>query len=134
MPQYIPIITEIGTLWGARRDLSRLSKRVPSISHRLLCRERSIAPWRRIHQRQSGRLTDCVFCDVLALQMTELDTWEALQDGHWTETSSDEVVNSTWLARIKVTATLRHLVFQTYDHVFEVLCTRYELELGETND
>ena len=68
--------------------------------------------------------------------MTELDAWEALQEGHWPETSFDEVVDSPWVARMQgtVAVAIRHFVFQTYDEVFEILCTTYQLELGDTSD
>jgi hypothetical protein len=132
MTTYVPIITEIGTLRG--RDAVYLDS-VAISDHQntlTLCGEFNCslaskpprAKWQAYRVRFSG---------LLALQMIELDTWESLQEGRWTETSFDEVVDSSWLARMhgKASNKHRHFVFQTYDHVFEMICTSYELELKE---
>jgi len=132
MTTYAPVVTEIGTLRG--RDAIYLDSVVISDGQNTLtlCGEFNCslaskppdAEWQAYQVR---------FSEVLALQMCELDTWESLQDRRWPETSFDEVVDSPWLARMrgKVSKMHRHYVFQTYDQVFEVICTSYELELKE---
>ncbi len=64
-----------------------------------------------------------IFTGVLALKMIELDSW----DGN-SESSFDEVINSTWVKCLggKVQSWHKHYLVQTYDEVFEVVCEKHE--------
>lgn len=66
------------------------------------------------------------FSSVLAVRMVERDSWQA-----GGESSFDEVIESTWIAQLggKVTSFHRHFVLQTYDEVFEVVCTGYDIAI-----
>jgi len=72
---------------------------------------------------------EIVFRDVLALRMTELDL-----DGGEGGSSFDEVVGSRWLKALKardraakVSAGHRHFVPETYDDVFELVSSGFDL-------
>ena len=85
---------------------------------------------------QSGIFYDyCLtFFDIQALQTVELDL--ALPpEGH---SSFDQVLNSRWLSRLQladernvvpqtIVARCNHYRLWTYDYVFDVICSRYEL-------
>ena len=73
------------------------------------------------------------FSGVLTFQGTELDTWESLQGGRFPETSFDEIIDSPWIASMagKIRPQHRHFVLQTYDRVFEIVCTSYDLQLKQ---
>ena len=65
------------------------------------------------------------FHGLMAIEMLELDSW------NWSgESSFDEVQHSEWVARLggKVTSEHRHLLFQTYDLVFNIVCSRFDFE------
>jgi len=138
MPQFVPISTEIGTLCG--RDAIYLDGVAVSdncntleLSGEFNCALASKPPpvparWQAYQLRFRG---------VLAYQVVELDTWESAAGGSWPESSFDEVSESEWLARIRgpmsrVAPQHRHFVFRTYDRVFEVVCTMFELTMKGT--
>ena len=65
------------------------------------------------------------FHGVMALEMLELDSW------NWPgESSFDEVQRSVWVAKLggKVTPEHRHFQFQTYDLVFNIVCSGFDFE------
>ena len=138
MSQFVPISTEIGTLFG--RDAIYLDSVSLSDKSNTLelagefnCPLASKPPPPPV-KWQAYRIQ---FCGVLALRVTELDTWESTQGGRWPKTSFDEVTESAWLAQLrspmsKVTPGHRHFIFQTYDDVFEVICTSYRLDMKGT--
>jgi hypothetical protein len=69
-----------------------------------------------------------VFTGVLALKVTELDSWD-----YSSASSFDEVNPSRWRVELrtrKMTPEHRHYLVQTYDDVIEVICTRYQLTLS----
>ncbi|MAU01874.1 MAG: hypothetical protein CL608_32455 [Anaerolineaceae bacterium] len=68
---------------------------------------------------------ELVFTGVLALKMIELDSWDFK-----CASSFDEVLDSEWVASLggKVTHEDKHIFIQTYDDVFEVVCSRYEFK------
>lgn len=142
MSRPIPISTEIGIVSG--RDAIYLhSIDVPDqctleLSGEFNCALASKPPpppteWQAYRIR---------FDDVIAFQAVELDTWEALQHHEMSAPASSfyEVTGSRWLARMrdpngpesKAEPEHRHLVFQTYDLVFEVVCTNYKLDMKGT--
>ena len=67
------------------------------------------------------------FKGVLALTMTELDSSNWLEAG---ESCFEEIRNSEWVCSLggKVTPAHRHFYVQTYDHVFEIVCEKYEFQ------
>jgi hypothetical protein len=77
---------------------------------------------------QPGRFISFIlrFRGVLALKMVELDScdWEF-------ESSFDEVIGSEWVNKLrgKIDSLHRHYFVQTYDNVFDVVCTTYEFEI-----
>lgn len=66
------------------------------------------------------------FTGVLALKMIELDSW-----GWEGESCFDEVLDSEWIRQLggKVTPAHRHFQIQTYDDVFDVVCSAYEFRI-----
>lgn len=66
------------------------------------------------------------FSGVLALRMLELDSWRGVS-----ESSFDEQMESPWIAELggKVTSFHRHFVLQTYDEVFEVMCSGHDIAI-----
>jgi hypothetical protein len=62
--------------------------------------------------------------------MLELDSWDYIS-----ESSFDEVVDSDWIDSIggKATARHRHILLQTYDDVFEVVCENVEFAVEIQN-
>ncbi len=68
---------------------------------------------------------ELVFSGVLALKMIELDSWD-----FECESSFDEILDSEWVADLggKVTSTDKHIFVQTYDDVFEVVCSSYKFK------
>jgi hypothetical protein len=64
-----------------------------------------------------------VFSGVLALKMLELDSWD-----FECASSFDEILDSEWMAALggKVTTDHKHLLVQTYDDVFELVCSSCE--------
>lgn len=66
------------------------------------------------------------FTGVLALKMIELDSW-----GWKGESCFDEILDSEWIRKLggKVTAAHRHFQIQTYDDVFDVVCSDYEFRI-----
>lgn len=68
---------------------------------------------------------ELVFTDVLALKMIELDSWN-----FECASSFDEILESEWLEKLggKVTSNHKHIFVQTYDDVFEVVCSKYEFK------
>ena len=71
---------------------------------------------------------ELTFTRVLALKMIELDSWD-----FECASSFDEILNSQWVAEIggKVTKEHKHFFFQTYDDIFEVVCSSYEFKCLE---
>jgi hypothetical protein len=134
MQELVPIITPVGVLNG--RDAIYLNEiTLPDCCNSLVaigsinCRLASKPP--DGVRFQSYRIK---FSGVLAHQITELDTWEASRNQVWPPSSFDEVKKSEWIARCttslsKVTKNHRHFIFQTYDHVIEVLCLDYVMDL-----
>ena len=57
--------------------------------------------------------------------MVELDSWDFRA-----ESSFDEVIDSEWIQTLrgKVNKTHRHFLVQTYDEVFEIVCSGYEFK------
>lgn len=125
MNKYISIQTEIGTLRG--RDCIYLDEvRIQDGQNTLvligvingdLCSKQQLGveiPY------------ELKFTGVLALKMVELDSWDCVS-----ESSFDEIKNSTWLQTLdgKVKSHHRHFLIQTYDEVFEVVCCRYEFKI-----
>ena len=64
-----------------------------------------------------------IFRGVLALKMVELDSWDCNS-----ESSFDEIVDSSWIKSLggKVTESHHHFLIQTYDEVFEIVCTQVD--------
>jgi hypothetical protein len=135
MPQFIPITTEIGTLFGRDAiflDSVSLSDNCNTLelSGEFNCSLASKPP----PSPAKWQAYKIQFCGVLAFRVTELDTWESTQGGRWPKTSFDEVTESEWLAQLRspmsaVKPEHRHFIFQTYDYVFEVICTSYKLDM-----
>lgn len=131
MPKYVPIITKIGTLKGRDAiflDRVTMSERCNTLrlAGEINCNLASKST-KAGHQAYQIR-----FHGILAFQMIELESWDPSPKRKSSRYSSfDEVIDSAWLARLhgKVSPNYRHFIFQTYDHVFEVLCMTFELEL-----
>ena len=66
------------------------------------------------------------FIGVAAWTREDLDS----SDRHTWVSSFDEVFGSPW-AQALGRQEIRHIAVQTYDDVFNVLCTDFELKLGE---
>jgi hypothetical protein len=66
------------------------------------------------------------FSGVLAVRIVELDSWSG-----GGESSFDEVMDSPWIAELggKVNSFHRHFVLKTYDEVFEVVCSGYDMAI-----
>ncbi|MEM7110881.1 MAG: hypothetical protein AAF614_00505 [Chloroflexota bacterium] len=66
---------------------------------------------------------ELIFSGVLALKVIELDSWD-----FECESSFDEILDSEWVASLggKVTSANKHIFIQTYDDVFEVVCSSYK--------
>lgn len=71
------------------------------------------------------------FTGVLALRITELDSWEEIMDDEYfkVESSFDEVLNSNWIKKLggKVDSNHHHYLVQTYDDVFDIVCLSSEM-------
>jgi hypothetical protein len=67
-----------------------------------------------------------IFRGVLALKMIELDSWNFKS-----ESSFDKIENSIWIRELagKVTPEHKHYLIQTYDEVFEVVCSEIEFNI-----
>ena len=65
------------------------------------------------------------FTGVLALKMIELDSWD-----FECASSFDEILESEWIAELggKVSSDDKHVFVQTYDDIFEVICSSYEFK------
>jgi hypothetical protein len=65
------------------------------------------------------------FDGVMALEMLELDSWR--RSG---ESSFDEVQDSDWVSKLggKVTSEHRQFQLQTYDLVFNIVCSGFNFE------
>ena len=63
--------------------------------------------------------------------MLELDSWDISETSKEWSSSFDEVTRSKWVASLggKVTHEHRHFRLQTYDDVFEVVCSGYDFEV-----
>lgn len=68
---------------------------------------------------------ELVFIGVLALKMIELDSWD-----FECESSFDEILDSKWVTDLggKVSSNCKHVLVQTYDDVFEVVCSSYKFK------
>ena len=68
---------------------------------------------------------ELIFTRVMALKIMELDSWD-----FECESSFDEILNSEWVAElgVKVSSNAKHIFVQTYDEVFEVVCSSYEFK------
>ena len=71
------------------------------------------------------------FSGLLALKMIELDSWDYVG-----ESCFDEVIESDWMHSLggKVTPKHHHFLLQTYDDVFEVVCEKYDLKIGDISE
>jgi len=74
-----------------------------------------------------------IFSGVLALKMTELDSFyyfDPMSKTAGEGSSFDEILNSRWVAELggKVTRNHKHYSFGTYDDIFDVVCDGYELQ------
>ena len=75
---------------------------------------------------------ELMFSGVLALKMIELDSWD-----FECESSFDEILDSEWIENLggKVTSADKHIFVQTYDDVFEVVCSSYKFKyLSDVKD
>jgi hypothetical protein len=122
----IPIITSYGILSG--RDCVYLDKLSFENGTSTLLLEGSITG-NLCDVPQDGDLTYSLrFRGVLALNLIELDSW------NWKSASCfDEVRESDWISSLggKVTLDHRHFFLQTYDDVFQVVCSSYELQISQ---
>ncbi len=73
-----------------------------------------------------------VFNDVLSLKMVELDFYDS-EDG---KSSFDLIESSNQIDEMmkkdsagKIDKTFKHLVFATYDSVFEIICSGFDLDI-----
>lgn len=74
-----------------------------------------------------------VFEEVLAVQMTALESWSQQETAARQISSFDEILFSPWYASLggKATPSHRHFAVLTHDDVFEVLCESYRLSLSD---
>ena len=78
-----------------------------------------------------GKISDdsrlkLTFTGVLATKIIEIDSWD------WNSASCiDEVKDSDWIVSLggKITKEHRHYFVQTYDDVFDVVCTQMDMLL-----
>lgn len=84
------------------------------------------------------------FFQVQALRVLELDWAEAIytyKNQNKGQSSFDEVLHSSWLASLQADATYplqvidkcKHYRIWTYDHMFDVICSHYELTIQLDN-
>lgn len=133
MSKFKPVKTKIGTLFG--RDaiyLDEYSSR--NGGYELFLKGEINGALASDSPTKDMFLYEMLFSGVIALKITELDTYEAYQAKFgWPETSFDEVIDSAWIESLagKVTSKCKNFVFQTYDYVFEVVCLDYKMEVTE---
>jgi hypothetical protein len=129
MQRYIPIETPLGFFYG--RDCIFLSSiNFENRTNTLVLKgviNGNLCTRRRPDEYLNYRIR---FQGVLALKMLELDSWDYIS-----ESSFDEVVDSDWIDSIggKATARHRHILLQTYDDVFEVVCENVEFAVEIQN-
>ncbi len=128
----IPIITSVGKIWGRDAIFLDEVKIVNEITFEItgdfngnLCENLEDDTSQKYH---------IIFNSVHLFKMTELDYDEIEY-----ESSFDEITNSEQLAKMikmdnemhigKIDKSYRHFVFRTYDSVFEIIGTGFELNL-----
>lgn len=69
-----------------------------------------------------------IFRGVIALKMIELDSWDFKS-----QSSFDLIKNSSWIRELggKVNTEHRHYLIQTYDEVFEIVCSEVEFQINQ---
>ncbi len=126
MNKYVAIVTELGILKG--RDCIYLDRVSFENGTSTLVMEGKVNG-NLCSERQIGRVFAYVlkFNGLLALKMIELDSWDFTG-----ESSFDEILDSDWIRTLggKVTPSRRHFRIQTYDDVFDVVCSGYELRFS----
>jgi hypothetical protein len=131
MIKFKPVKTKIGTLFG--RDAIYLDEYSSRNGGYELFLKGEINGALASESPSKGMCSyEILFTGVIALKITELDTYEAYQAKlGWPETSFDEVLESDWITSLdgKVNSKCKEFVFQTYDYVFEVICSEYHLEI-----
>lgn len=74
------------------------------------------------------------FLRCLGYRVLELDTWDSQNDdtNAFLDSSFQEIVNSKWLASLagKRDHSHRHFQLATYDEVFDIICSDYNLSFG----
>ncbi len=124
--KYEPIETEYGTLYGRDciflDDVSFLGgtsslKLTGEINKNLVSDTPRSAPHFMPYE--------LTFWGVLALKMIEFDSWD-----YESVSSFDEVVHSKWIEKLggKITNKHKHIFVQTYDDVFDVVCSSYKFK------
>ncbi len=125
MARHLPIITSYGILSG--RDCVFLDRVSFENRTNALLLEGSISGSLCSIPQDVDLPYTLRFRGVLALNMIELDSW------NWKSASSfDEIRESDWISSLggKVTLDHRHFFLQTYDDVFQVVCSSYELDIS----
>jgi len=121
MNNHFPINTELGILKG--RDCIFLDEVKLEIGQNNLILLGEING-DLCSREQSGLYIpyEISFNGVLALKMIELDSWD-----YNSKSSFDEIMESNWIKELggKVKSKHRHFFFQTYDEVFEIVCSDY---------
>lgn len=125
MNKHVPVETKVGYLSG--RDCIFLDKVLISEGQNTLTLKGDLNG-NLCSKPQAGIEIPykLVFSGVLALKMIELDSW----DGR-SESSFDEIKNSAWIKELggKVDRSHIHFLVQTYDEVFEVVCSRFKFHV-----
>ena len=134
MTKYLPIETEHGTLKG--RDAIFLDEYSSKDNGDLTLKGEISCSLASNKPKGKWCPYTLVFHRVLAVKITELDTFEFLQSqSGWIESSFCEVIDSNWKSSLigstsKVNDEHSVFIIQTYDLVFELVCESYSLEYG----
>ena len=83
-------------------------------------------------EKETFKKYKIVFDGVVSLKMIELDFYDS-EDG---KSSFDLIESSNQIDEMmkkdsadKINKTFEHLVFATYDTVFEIVCSKFELDI-----